>query len=99
MRLQDEFREVGRTWSTLTISGRFEHAIVLILSALIAIVVVSATWHLVISIGALIFASVVDPINQATFQNIFGMIVIVVIALEFEHSLLVGLARQESIMG
>jgi uncharacterized membrane protein (DUF373 family) len=98
MRLQDEFREVGRTWSTLTIYGRFEHAIVLILSVLIAIVVVSATWHLVIGIGPLIFTSVFDPTSQAAFQNIFGMIVIVIIALEFEHSLLVVLARQESII-
>ena len=32
------------------------------------------------------------------FQRIFGMIVIVMIALEFEHSLLVVLARQENII-
>jgi len=31
-------------------------------------------------------------------QGIFGMIIIVIIALEFEHSLLVVLARQESII-
>jgi uncharacterized membrane protein (DUF373 family) len=98
MRMQDEFREAGRAWSALTIYGRFEHAIVLILTVLIAIVVVSATWHLAISIGPLIFTGAFNPANQAPFQEIFGMIVIVIIALEFEHSLLVVLARQESII-
>jgi uncharacterized membrane protein (DUF373 family) len=82
----------------LTIYGRFEQAIVLILSVLIAIVVVSATWHLAISIGPLVFSNLLDTTSQTTFQGIFGMIVIVIIALEFEHSLLVVLARQESII-
>jgi Phosphate-starvation-inducible E family len=98
MRMQDEFREAGRAWSALTIYGRFEHAIVLVLTVLIAIVVVSATWHLAIGIGPLIFTGAFNPADQAQFQEIFGMIIIVIIALEFEHSLLVVLARQESII-
>jgi uncharacterized membrane protein (DUF373 family) len=98
MRMQDEFREAGRAWSALTIYGRFEHAIVLVLTVLIAIVVVSATWHLAIGIGPLIFTGAFNPADQAQFQEIFGMIVIVIIALEFEHSLLVVLTRQESII-
>ena len=68
MRMQDEFREAGRAWSALTIYGRFEHTIVLILTVLIAIVVVSATWHLAISVGPLIFTGAFDPTNQAPFQ-------------------------------
>jgi uncharacterized membrane protein (DUF373 family) len=98
MRLQDEFRAAGRTWSTLTVYGRFEHAIILVLTALIAVVVASATWHLAIGILPLVFSDVFDPFNQATFQSVFGMILIVIIALEFEHSLLVVLARKESII-
>ncbi len=98
MRLRDELRELGRTWSTLTIYGRFEHAIILILSLLIAVVVVSATWHLAVGIVPLLFTGVFDPAHQAAFQAVFGMIVIVIIALEFEHSLLVVLARQEGII-
>jgi uncharacterized membrane protein (DUF373 family) len=98
MRMQDEFREAGRAWSALTIYGRFEHAIVLVLTVLIAIVVVSATWHLAIGIGPLLFTGAFNPADQAQFQEIFGMIIIVIIALEFEHSLLVVLTRQESII-
>jgi uncharacterized membrane protein (DUF373 family) len=96
--LREEIREASRTWSTLTIYGRFEQFIVLILSVLIAIVVLSATWHLAVSVGALILTGHIDPASQGEFQRIFGMIVIVLIALEFEHSLLVVLARHESIV-
>jgi hypothetical protein len=78
--------------------GRFESCVVLILTVLIAIVVASATWYLAINIGLLIFTGAFDPTNLAVIQGIFGMIIIVIIALEFEHSLLVVLARQESII-
>ncbi len=98
MRFQEEFRKAGRTWSALTFYERFEHAIVLILSVLIAVVVMSATWHLAISVGPLIFTGAFDPTNQARFQEVFGMILIVIIALEFEHTLLVVLERQEGII-
>jgi uncharacterized membrane protein (DUF373 family) len=98
MRVQDEFREARRAWSTLTVYGRFESCVVLILTVLIAIVVASATWHLAINIGLLVFTGAFDPTNQVMIQGIFGMIIIVIIALEFEHSLLVVLARQESII-
>ena len=96
--LREEIREASRTWSTLTIYGRFEQFIILILSVLIAIVILSATWHLAVSVGALILTGHIDPASQGEFQRIFGMIVIVLIALEFEHSLLVVLARHESIV-
>lgn len=39
-----------------------------------------------------------DPANQEVFQLVFGMIFTVIIALEFKHSLLVVLARQESVV-
>jgi uncharacterized membrane protein (DUF373 family) len=64
----------------------------------LAIVVASATWYLAINIGMLVFTGAFEPTNQAVIQGIFGMIIIVIIALEFERSLLVALARQESIV-
>ena len=97
-RMRKEIREAGRTWSTLTIYGRFEHAIAFILTVLIAIVVVSATWYLATAVIELIVVGEVNPANQGAFQRIFGMILIVLITLEFEHSLLVVLARHESIV-
>src|SRR5260221_2953283 len=98
MPVEDEFGGASRTWWNLTVYGRFEFCVILILTVLIAIVVASATWYLAINIGLLVFTGAFDPPNQAVIQGIFGMIIIVIIALEFEHSLLVVLARQESII-
>jgi uncharacterized membrane protein (DUF373 family) len=98
MRLKDELGEALRTWSTLTLYGRFEHAVVLVLSVLIALVVVSATWHLALAIATSMFSGALDPTDPGAFQAIFGTIIIVMIALEFEHSLMIVLARSESIV-
>jgi uncharacterized membrane protein (DUF373 family) len=82
----------------LTLYEQFEHAIVLILTLLIIGIVISATWHLTQIVGLLIVSNAVHPANQAVFQTVFGMIFTVIIALEFKHSLLIVLARQESVV-
>jgi uncharacterized membrane protein (DUF373 family) len=76
----------------------FEHSVVLILTLLIIGIVASATWHLMQVVGLLIVTDEVHPANQAVFQTVFGMIFTVIIALEFKHSLLIVLARQESVV-
>jgi uncharacterized membrane protein (DUF373 family) len=82
----------------LTFYERFEQAIILVLTALIVLVVASATWHLARVVIALVFTDAVQPTNQMVFQTIFGMVFTVIIALEFKRSLLIVLARQESIV-
>lgn len=64
----------------------------MILTLLIALVIAAAVWHLVIRIAMLLVLDTVDPANQALFHTIFGMIMTVLIALEFKHSLLGMLA-------
>jgi uncharacterized membrane protein (DUF373 family) len=96
--LRKEIREAGQTWSTLTIYGRFEHTVVLILTVLIAIVIVAATFHFATSVVSTLFSGDAHLANQDAFQGIFGMILTVLIALEFEYSLLVALAHHESIV-
>jgi uncharacterized membrane protein (DUF373 family) len=73
----------------LSFYQKFEHAVILILSALIAILVVLAVWSLVLKIFASVLASSFDPTDYSVFQAVFGMIFTVIIALEFERSLLV----------
>ncbi len=98
MGLQDEFRGAWRLFSELTFYEKFEHVIVLILTLLIVFIVASATWHLALAVFALTLANQIDPANQEVFQGVFGMIFTVIIALEFKHSLLIVLARQESVV-
>ena len=98
MRLTDELRSAGRLFSGLTFYERFEHAVVLILTVLIVCVVASATWHLSLAVLALLFISGVDPANPQVFQAVFGMIMTVLIALEFNHSILRVLERKHGII-
>ena len=98
MRLQDEIRRARHLFSGLTFYERFEHAVVLVLTLLIVLIVASATWHLAIAVFAPMVTDQIDPANQQVFQAVFGMIFTVIIALEFKHSLLIVLARQESVV-
>jgi uncharacterized membrane protein (DUF373 family) len=98
MKFDDELRGLRKLFSGLSFYERFEHAVVLVLTALIVAVVASATWRLAVAVLALVLSNQVDPANQQVFQAVFGMIFTVIIALEFKHSLLVVLARQESVV-
>ena len=98
MKLRDELRNARVLFTDLTVYERFEQAVVLVLTALIVVVVASATWHLALAVLGLLVTDQVDPANQQVFQAVLGMIFTVIIALEFKHSLLVVLARQESIV-
>jgi uncharacterized membrane protein (DUF373 family) len=93
---------VGRLYDTtfrsLTVYEKFEHAVVLAITWLIVLVVISATWHLAFGVLRLLGDDAFDPANQRIFQVVFGMIFTVIIALEFKHSLLVVLRRQESVV-
>jgi uncharacterized membrane protein (DUF373 family) len=97
-RLANFFKNLGASFQSLTVYERFEHAVVLVLTVLIILVVASATWHLSVAVLLLVFTDAFNPANQAVFQAVFGMIFTVIIALEFKHSLLIVLARQESIV-
>jgi len=97
--LKSEYREARVRWKLLTFYQKFEHAVILVLTLLISIVIVLAVWNLALKILLSIAASrSFDPSDYAVFQSLFGMIFTVIIALEFKRSLLVVAERQQSIV-
>jgi uncharacterized membrane protein (DUF373 family) len=101
--LQDALAETRRAWPGLGLYERFEQAICLILTVVISGVVVASLAVLLIRVAGLLLPGllllgVVDPAEPAVFQAIFGMIVTVLIALEFNHTLLGVLERRHSIV-
>jgi uncharacterized membrane protein (DUF373 family) len=99
MALNQEFASARAAWKLLSIYEKFEHAVILILTGLIAIIVALAVWHLVLKVVAGIIASQgFDPTDNTVFQALFGMIFTVIIALEFKRSLLVVAERRSSIV-
>ena len=78
---------------------KFEHAVVLVLVGLIAVVVIAAVWSLAVKIlFGLVLSGRVDPTDPAVFQAVFGMIFTVIIALEFKRSLQIVTERRDTVV-
>nr|WP_200875071.1 phosphate-starvation-inducible PsiE family protein [Methylomarinum vadi] len=77
---------------------RFEHGVALVLSAVIAVIIVIALWRLISEVFSLLVLGVFDPFDHKTFQLIFGMIMTLLIAMEFKHSIIKVLERDAHII-
>lgn len=98
MWISKQFAGAGARWLPLTLYEKFEHAVVLVLTLVIAMIVAFAMWNLVLKIAQAVVASGFDPTDYAVFQALFGMIFTVIIALEFKRSLLVMAERRHSVV-
>lgn len=98
---QAAWRDLQQTrdvWPALTAYERFEQVVALILAVLISALVLVAVGHLVSRILWLILHGFADPADQQVFQAVFGMVMTVLIALEFNHSILGVLNRRHGIV-
>src|SRR3981189_2168897 len=98
MKFKEEFAAGRAGWELLTLYQKFEHAVILLLTALIAIVVALAVWNLALKVGISIMSSGFDPTDYEVFQAFFVIIFTVIIALEFKRSLLVVAERRHGIV-
>ena len=87
--LASEIRDLRSKWQTLSIYERFEQTVVTVLTLVIAIIVAVATWQLLLHTLKLAGSHLVNPADPQVFQGVFGMVLTVLIALEFKHTLLV----------
>lgn len=85
-------------WRVASTYEKFEQIVVLLLTGLIIVVIASAMWHLAIKILFSLVLTSLDPTDPAVFQTVFGMILTVIIALEFKHSILIMVKREQSIV-
>jgi uncharacterized membrane protein (DUF373 family) len=87
--LESEVKDLLSKWRTLSIYERFEQTVVAILTLVIAVIIALATWQLLLYTLRLARGHVVSPADPQVFQSLFGMVLTVLIALEFKHTLLV----------
>lgn len=86
-------------WRAFTVYQRCEHIVVMIVTALMAVIIISAVWNLVLRlVFGLILVGGFDPTDHEAFQTVFGMIFTVIIALEFKRSLIVVAESRNSIV-
>jgi uncharacterized membrane protein (DUF373 family) len=89
LNLASEMRDLRSKWQTLSIYEKFEQTVVAVLTLVIAIIVTTATWQLLLHTLKLAGGHLVNLADPQVFQSLFGMVLTVLIALEFKHTLLV----------
>jgi uncharacterized membrane protein (DUF373 family) len=84
-------------WGVLTAYQRFESLVALVVTVLVGLVIIVALYRLCLTVfGELLLG--VDPLDQDVFQLIFGDVITLLIALEFNHTIQYMVARQQSII-
>ncbi|HEY0336721.1 MAG TPA: phosphate-starvation-inducible PsiE family protein [Burkholderiales bacterium] len=97
-RFSGRYSEFKENWVTLSFYERFEQVIALLMTWLVAVIIVFAAWELTKEVLILVAQGLLDPLDYRTFQAIFGQIMIVLIALEFKHSIIRVVAHRRGII-
>lgn len=93
-----EFEQFRAQWSVMTFYERFEQVIALILSMVIAVIIVVSLLQLIGVVYTLLVIEAFNPLDHKVFQNVFGMIMTLLIAMEFKHSIVRVALRRDSII-
>lgn len=80
---RDAFRQ---NWRGLSLYERFEQVVAVVLTVLIAVIVVVAAVDLSKEVFLLAWRGSFEPLDHRIFQQVFGQILTVLIALEFRHT-------------
>lgn len=91
-------QETREHWPLMNYYERFEHVVAFILALIIAVVIVLAMLQLLARLVPILLIGAIDPLDQNVFQSLFGMIMTLLIALEFKHSIIRVALRRESIV-
>ena len=92
------FAETREHWPIMSVYERFEQIVAIVLSLVISVVIALALVQLVIRIVPLLLSGAIDPLEHDVFQALFGMIMTLLIAMEFKHSIVRVALRRSSII-
>ena len=79
-----DFRDA---WTTLAAYERFETVVALLLRGVIAVIIVVALYRLIAGVVESVLLRAFNPLDHLVFQQVFGAIMTLLIALEFNHTL------------
>jgi uncharacterized membrane protein (DUF373 family) len=85
-------------WNVLTYYQRFEDAVAAVLTVVIALIILVALYRLCVEVAAGLLFGALDPLEHTIFQTVFGQIMTLLIALEFNHTLRYFVTRHQSII-
>jgi uncharacterized membrane protein (DUF373 family) len=92
------FMVTREQWSLMSFYDRFEQVVAIILSLIVAAVIALALVQLLLRVAPLMLSGSIDPLEHDVFQMLFGMVMTLLIALEFKHSIIRVALRRSSIV-
>jgi uncharacterized membrane protein (DUF373 family) len=92
------WQDLTAHWPALSYYERFEAAVALVLTVVIGVIILVALYRLAVTVFAGLLAGVLDPLDQRVFQAVFGEIMTLLIALEFNHTLHYAALRRQGII-
>ena len=95
---RSSWRELRTQWDILSYYQRFEGLVALILTFVVALIILVALFRLTYGVVTGLVFGALDPLDHGVFQSVFGEILTLLIALEFNHTLQYVVTRQQSII-
>ncbi|URI07389.1 phosphate-starvation-inducible PsiE family protein [Aquincola tertiaricarbonis] len=92
------FQVLRDQWAIMSFYERFEWVIALVLSAVIAVIIVVSLLQLISIVFTLLVLDAFNPLDHKVFQSVFGMIMTLLIAMEFKHSIVRVALRRDTII-
>jgi uncharacterized membrane protein (DUF373 family) len=91
-------KRLREDWPLLTYYQRFESIVALVLTLIVGLIIVVALFRLTCAVVLGLIWGALNPLNHEVFQAVFGEIMTLLIALEFNHTLQYMVTRQQSII-
>src|ERR1700681_329456 len=98
MPLSERWNRTRKQRNILTYYQRFESAVAFVLTMVIALIVLVALYRLCVGVVTAFLFGALNPLEHAAFQSIFGEIMTLLIALEFNHTLRYVVTKHQSII-
>jgi len=94
----ERWHQLRKDWAILSYYQRFEGLIAFVLTIIVGLIILVALYRLSASVIAGLVLGVLDPLQPSAFQAVFGEILTLLIALEFNHTLQYVVRREQSII-
>lgn len=97
-RRQSTLEKFRNEWLLMSFYERFEQIIAVLLSVVIAVIIVASLLQLMRVVYSLLIVDAFNPLDHKVFQTVFGMVMTLLIAMEFKHSIVRVAMRHDSII-
>jgi uncharacterized membrane protein (DUF373 family) len=91
-------RSFAKRWRGMTVYQRFESLVAAVLTVIVTGVVIVALFRLAVEVIVGLIFGILDPLKPGVMQTVFGEIMTVLIALEFNHTIRYSVNREQSVI-